>query len=162
MPCKFLASGPQRPPGVLGGLLISVVLATAVAASRGAASRAFIPYASAKPILDKYRAQLPAELKNVDEAKWIAWARGKDSSIRARLRQGDLDSMVNMLLYGTSFTAQPRITMEGEGIANASRTGVLRARVDDLVAGLRSPGDNERLIFLQQVSENQGLDPGSS
>ena len=124
-----------------------------------AASRAFTSYASVKPILDQYRQQLPAELKNVDEAKWMAWARLQDSSIRARLRQGDLDSMVNLLLYGTSFTKQPRISMEGEGIAEASRAGVLRARVDDLVAGLRSPGDNERLIFLQKLFRGQGLDP---
>jgi hypothetical protein len=124
-----------------------------------AASRAFTSYASVKSILDEYREQLPAALKNVDEAKWMAWARLQDSSIRARLRQGDLDSMVNLLLYGTSFTRQPRISMEGEGIAEASRAGVLRARVDDLVAGLRSPGDNERLIFLQKLLSGQGLEP---
>jgi hypothetical protein len=124
-----------------------------------AAGRAFIPYASVKPILDAERDRLPAELKNVDQAKWTAWARRQDLSIRARLRQGDLDSMVNLLLYGTSFTRQPRISMEGEGIAEASRAGVLRARVDDLVAGLRSPGDNERLIFLQQVLRNERIDP---
>ncbi len=127
-----------------------------------AASRAFIPYASVKPILDRYRGQLPAELKDVDQAKWTVWARRQDTSIRARLRQGDLDSMVNLLLYGTSFTKQPRISMEGEGIAEASRAGVLRARVDDLVAGLRSPGDNERLIFLRQLLRSEGIDAGSS
>ncbi len=150
---------PRRRLRVLRGLIISIVLATALALSRGAASRAFIPYKSAEPILNEYRDQLPAELKNADEAKWMAWAHREDSSIRARLRQGDLDSMVNLLLYGTSFTRQPRISMDGEGIAEASRAGVLRTRVDDLVAGLRSPGDNERLIFLQKLFESQGLDP---
>jgi hypothetical protein len=127
-----------------------------------AASRVFIPYASVQLILNEYREHLPAELKNADQAKWMAWARGQDSSIRARLRQGDLDSMVNLLLYGTSFTHAPRISMEGEGIAEASRAGVLRTRVDYLVAGLRSPGDNERLIFLQQLLRSEGIDVGSS
>jgi hypothetical protein len=65
--------------------------------------------------------------------------------------------MVNLLLYGTSFTKQPRISMEGAGIAEASKLGVLRARVDDLVAGLVNPGDNERLSFLQQLLRNQGI-----
>jgi hypothetical protein len=138
----------------------SIVFATTLGLL--AASRAFIPYASVKPILNEYREQLPAELKNADQAKWMAWARGQDSSIRARLRQGDLDSMVNLLLYGTSFTHAPRISMEGEGIAEASRAGVLRARVDYLVEGLRSPGDNERLIFLQQLLRSEGIDVGSS
>ena len=138
----------------------SIVLATALGLF--AAGRAFIPYPSVKPILDEYRAQLPAELKDVDGAKWAAWARRQDSSIRARLRQGDLDSMVNLALYGTSFTKQPRISMEGEGIAEASRAGVLRARVDDLVAGVGSPGDNERLVFLRQLLRSEGIDVGSS
>jgi hypothetical protein len=138
----------------------SVLLAAALGLL--AVSRAFAPYASVKPILDEYREQLPAELKNVDQGKWIDWARRQDSSIRARLRQGDLDSMVNLLLYGTSFTKQSRISMEGEGIAEASRLGFLRARVDDLVAGLRSPGDNERLVFLQKLLRSQGLDPETS
>lgn len=66
--------------------------------------------------------------------------------------------MVNLLLYGTSFTTQPRISMQGEGIAQASKSGVLRARVDDLVAGLRSPGQNERLQFLDRVLRTQGID----
>jgi len=39
---------------------------------------------------------------------------------------------------------------------------VLKARVDDLVAGLRAPGDNERLIFLQRLVRSQGIDPESA
>jgi hypothetical protein len=125
-----------------------------------AASRSFTPYAGVKPILDAQRERLPAELRDADQAKWLAYARRQDLSIRARLQQGELDSMVNLLLYGASFTQQPRILMGG--LTEASKAGVLRARVDDLVAGLRSPGDNERLIFLQRFLLDQGIDPGTS
>ncbi len=125
-----------------------------------AASRAFTSYSTVKPILDEQHERLPAELRKVDEAVWLAWARRQDLSIRARLQQGELDSMVNLLLYGTSFTRQPRILMGG--LTEASKAGVLRARVDDLVAGLRNPGDNERLIFLQRFLRSQGIDPGTS
>ena len=150
--------------------IISLTVATALglfAASRGAANRVFTSYASVKPILtelrsDAQRERLPAELRNADEATWLAWARRNDKAIRARLQQGELDSMVNFLLYGTSFTRQPRISMEGDGITKASKAGVLGARVDDLVAGLRNPGDNERLIFLQQLLRSQRIDPGTS
>jgi len=124
-----------------------------------AASRAFTPYASVKPILDAQSEHLPAELRDADQAKWLAWTRRQDSIIRARLLQGELDSMVNLLLYGTSFTTQPRIGMEG--LTAASKAGVLRARVDDLVAGLRNPDDNERLTFLQRFLRSQGVDPQS-
>ncbi|HEY6346565.1 MAG TPA: hypothetical protein VIY49_34170 [Bryobacteraceae bacterium] len=67
--------------------------------------------------------------------------------------------MVNLLLYGTSFTKQPRINVES--LTEASRAGTLRARVDDLVTGLRSPGDNERLAFLNDLLRSQGIDPGA-
>jgi len=143
-------------PGLRG---VSVFLATALGLL--AAGRAFAPYDSVKPILS----QGPAELSNADEPRWLAWAARHDREIRSRLEQGDLDSMVNLLLYGTSFTRQPRISMEGGGIAQASKAGVLRARVDDLVAGLGSPGDNERLLFLRGLLRSEGVntdDPKSS
>jgi SAM-dependent methyltransferase len=124
-----------------------------------AAGRAFSPFQAIKPILDGQRDQLPAELRSANESKWLAWSRRQDAAIRARLQQGDLDSMVNLLLYGTSFTSQPRIRMDG--LTEASKAGVLRARVDDLVAGLRNPGDNERLIFLQRLLGTQGIDPAA-
>src|SRR5690349_179819 len=77
-----------------------------------AAERAFTSYASAKPVLDQPGDALPVELRNPSEAKWTAWSQRQDKAIRARLLQGDLDSMVNLLLYGTSFTKQPRIQVE--------------------------------------------------
>jgi hypothetical protein len=133
-----------------------------------AAGRALTSYASVKPILDAYgadaqRGRLPVELSNADQAKWNAWSQRQDKAIRARLEQGGLDSMVNLLLLGTSFTKQPRIRVEN--ITEASKTGILRARVDDLVAGLRSPGDNERLVFLNRLLRSKGIDletPGAT
>lgn len=119
-----------------------------------AASQALAPYDDVEPLLN----QGPSELHNADQNAWLAWARKQDQVIRARLQQGDLDSMVNLLLYGTSFTSQPRISMQGEGIVRASKSGVLRARVDDLVAGLRSPGSNQRLQFLDGILRAQGID----
>lgn len=135
-----------RPPGrirVLGGLCVA---ATCSALST---THAFVTYTKIKPVLDGQREQLPAELRNTDNAKWLAWARRRDKSIRTRLEQGDLDSLVNLLLYGTSFTKQPRIHIET--LTEASKSGVLHARVDDLVAGLRNPGNNQRLLLLQHL-----------
>jgi SAM-dependent methyltransferase len=122
-----------------------------------AADRAFTSYADVKPVLTAQRGSLPAELKNPNEARWNAWARKQDTAIRARLDQGDLDSMVNLLLYGTSFTDKPRILMENLG--DAAKTGLLKARVDALVAGLRDPRANERLAFLRDAISKQGLNP---
>ena len=141
-------------------LLLCCVAANIFTAGLLAAERASTPsYASVKPVLDQPGGVLPAELTNPNEAKWKTWSQREDKAIRARLQQGDLDSMVNLLLYGTSFTKQPRVKVEN--FTQASRAGIVRARVDDLVAGVRSPGDNERLAFLNSLLRSQGIDPNS-
>lgn len=116
-------------------------------------------YANVKAVLDAYPGRLPAGLAGGDSKTWTAWERKQDVAIRSRLEEGDLESMVNLLLLGTSFTKQPRIQMEN--LAEASRSGVLRARVEDLVEGMRDPGENERLAFLNDlVRERRVDDPG--
>jgi SAM-dependent methyltransferase len=151
-----LKQRPQSSSTVLCGPFIIL----AATAGLFAAERAYSSYASVKPVLDAQREHLPAGLKDADEARWLAWSRREDKAIRGRLDQGDLDSTVNLLLYGTSFTKQPRIRMGA--LTEASRAGVLRARVDDLLTGLRNPGNNERLLFLRRLVLNHGLDPDSS
>ncbi len=132
-----------------------------LAAANGfAADRIFTPWASAQPILDDQRSRLPPELQNADPARWAAWSQKEDKAIRARLQQGDLDSMVNLLLLGTSFTKQPRIRVEALG--EASKSGALRSRVDDLVAGLGDPSGNERLVFLSGLLRSRGIEPGAN
>ena len=143
----------------LSRISVIATLVSGVAVGVLAADRAFTSYASVKVVLDQPSDLLPAKLRNPNQAKWRAWTQQQDKAIRARLQQGDLDSMVNLLLYGTSFTKQPRIKVEA--FTEASKAGILRARVDDLVAGLRSPGDNERLTFLNGLLRSQGIDPSS-
>ena len=138
---------------VLRSWNVKLVVVFAAAVSLFGAGREFTPYASVK-------ANLPADLRIGDETQWLAWCQRQDKAIRARLDQGDLDSLANLLLLGASFTRQPRIPMEQ--ITQASQAGILRARVDDLVAGLRNPGENERLLFVQTLLRKQGIDPSGS
>ena len=135
------------------GCLSFLVIAFAAGFGLFGADREFTPYASVKAIL-------PADLRISDEAQWLAWCQRQDEAIRARLDQGDLDSLANLLLLGASFTKQPRIPMDQ--MTAASKSGILRARVDDLVAGLRHPGENERLLFAQGLLRRQGIDPEGS
>jgi SAM-dependent methyltransferase len=120
----------------------------------------FAPYTSVKPVLEALGERLPSDPKNGGEAKWNAWSRQRDRAIRARLDAGDRDTAVNLLLFGTSFTSQPRIALDG--LAEASRSGVLRARLLDLLQGLRAPAGNERLIFLRNFVRSKGMDPDTA
>jgi len=126
---------------VLSGLLVS------------GASAVLIPYDDAKPILE-------ANAKSISAADWPAWAAKRNAEIRARLAQGDEDSVVNLWLYGTSFTKRPRVTDR-----EAARLGtpeaiqdLLLARLDDFVAALAKPGTNERLEFARDLVARPGID----
>ena len=134
-----------------------IAISLVVTLSGFAAERTFAPYASVKPILDGFVGQIPEALKHADAAGWNAWSREEDRAIRARLERGELDSMVNLLLFGTAFTHSPRIQIQG--LADASKNGTLRARVNDLVQSLRFPSTNERLIFLRSLLRARGKDP---
>ena len=146
----------------------------------------YISYTDAQPILEALGEALPPELKGTSlddiKAHWPAWVARRDAEIRRRLIQGDEDSLVNLLLFGRSFTRQPRITgkqvtslsrvavQQGIATSLAARTAeqsrldeMLEARIDDLIKGLTVPGNNERLLFARQlVVAQKGFVPSSA
>lgn len=125
-----------------------------------------IPYVDAKPILDTLREDLlPAELRGTApaerQAAWPGWVARRDAEIRARLALGDEDSIANLVLFGTTFTALPRATQRQiaalGGSASARAAELVRERIDDLIAGIASPGANDRLRFVRAIVERKGI-----
>lgn len=133
----------------------------------------YIPFSAAQPVIDNFKDSLPVDLKGKTDAaiaaSWPAWVRQQDQAIRTRLEQGDEDSLVNLLLYGTSFTNQPRIT--DELMSNAEQEAkekgadspkmkalpvIFHDRVQDLVLALSNPGNNERLQYMRGMLERRG------
>ena len=115
---------------------------------------AFIPYAEAKPIL-------AAHGQDVPESGWSDWVTRRDADIRGRLARGDEDALVYLWLYGTSFTKLPRATEQDVArLADSEKAeALLLRRLDDLVAGIASPGSNERLRFARALLARKGLSP---
>lgn len=127
-----------------------------------------MPYEDAKPILASLRNGLPTELRGMSPAElgsvWPGWVSHHNTVIRARLERGDEDSIVNFWLYGTTFTTLPRATQQDLTPPGAREKAeeLLLGRLDDLVAGIASPGANERLRFARQVLERHGINPTTS
>ena len=117
------------------------------------ASATLIPYEDAKPILE-------ANGRSISAAEWPAWVAKRNAEIRARLAQGDEDSVVNLWLYGTSFTKWPRVTdREAAQLASSEKVqDLLLARLDDFVAAIAKPGTNERLQFARDLVTRKGID----
>ena len=145
-------------------LLISAGVAALTAPAR------YVRFAEAQPILAELAVtgMLPSELSNLTaaqrEAAWPAWIERHDKEVRARLEQGDEDTVVNWMLFGTSFTSKPRAILGAvEGDNAADRELVLRraveligARLDDLLKALASPGTDERRLFARRLLERKG------
>lgn len=128
----------------------------------------YLTHAEAQPVLQLMNEILPAELKDKDAraqaALWPAWVRQQDAAVRARLRQGDEDTLINFLLFGVSFTPQPRMTAAElarfKAAPGASAlSAVFNARLNDLLRGLAEPGTNERLIFLRKLVVREDRQP---
>lgn len=133
-------------------LRYSVLLWVAGCAWMGAQQvRVPTPLTEARPALAALASYLPDGLAGKTasqlEAAWPAWVARRDEEIRTRLNRADEDSVVNLWLYGTSFTAVPRAT------------AVLDRRLDDFINGLATPGANERLQQARDVVTHLGLDP---
>jgi hypothetical protein len=64
----------------------------------------YLSHDAARPVFEALGERLPSA------SAWQEWIAAADSSTRARVRQGDEISVVNLLLFGTSFTNEPRIT----------------------------------------------------
>jgi hypothetical protein len=102
----------------------------------------------------------PAELRRPAadlEREWTAWMQQRDASIRARIVNGDEDSVVNLMLYGTTFTRHGRATPDA---IDAPLATVMDGRLQDLVKAVEAPAGDPRIVFARRVIERQGITVG--
>src|SRR5499426_1678015 len=120
--------------GIVGtrNVRVGVLAAAPVAPAR------FVRFDEARPILTELAGALPPGLATLTPAQmapaWPGWIERHDRDVRVRLERGDEDTLVNWLLFGTSFTSRPRAVL---GAVESGTTGdrelVLR-RTMELIA----------------------------
>jgi CheR methyltransferase, SAM binding domain len=130
-----------------------------------------VTWTEAKPIVERLSDALPISLRNIPESerasRWPAWVDEQRTAVAARISQGSDDSLVNLLLFGTSFTTEPRITSTlladldrrwnaGDRSAQDTLMRAYRRRTTDLVDALAKPGSDERLRFGRAILEQRG------
>lgn len=162
-------------------LLVTLLLWGSFAGQVSGRKPAYISFKEAQPILEAVKEVLPSGLqgKTSDELSraWPSWIVQRDAEIRSRLLQGDEDSLINFLLFGTSFTKQPRLSGKQipliKLISKATSSGrsedvvrldsILEIRINDLIKALNTPRDNERLLFAQElIVKRKSLNPATA
>jgi SAM-dependent methyltransferase len=97
----------------------------------------------------------------IEAGPWLQWETARDNEIRSRLQRGDADTIVNLVLFGTSFTARPRLTAAqtegGEGDSEAAGRLIV-GRIQDFAGAVLHPGGNERLRFAAAWLRQAGID----
>jgi hypothetical protein len=117
----------------------------------------------ARPTLAGFAGELPSGLDATpDSASWLNWETARDQEIRSRLKRGDADSIVNLVLFGTSFTAQPRLTAKQTDTSedDSQAAGrIILARIRDFAVAVLHPGRNQRLQLVATWLKEYGIDP---
>jgi hypothetical protein len=123
-------------------------------------SARFLRYDEIAETLAKFAtSELPGS--TIDNAgKWDEWIRAQDCEVRSRIDRGAEDSISNLILYGTSFTALPRVANLDEVVdASGGKLKPLTAsRIRQLEAALDSTRANERVKFIRSFLQQQRVD----
>jgi len=116
-------------------------------------------YTDVQRVLTSLADILPPELRSANASTsqkgWREWVIAHDRDIRKRLLRGDQDTLVNWLLFGTSFTSQPRAFFDPTETQDALRRRI-SLRTKDLISALASADMDERIIFARQLFLPQG------
>lgn len=109
---------------------------------------------------DEAREILTAFSRTEDASSWDVWVRTQDHEVRARIERGVEDSISNLILYGTSFTALPRLESPEAAVTSAGElVEAARARLRVAAAALARPVANERLRFAREYLASHGVEP---
>ncbi|RMF99200.1 MAG: class I SAM-dependent methyltransferase [Acidobacteria bacterium] len=108
------------------------------------------------PITEWVRENNPKIAQEIQSKGWEKWIDEYNDQIKERVLKGEEDTLINFLLFGTSFTKKPRITAKQlENLANKKPEDlrvIIGARAKDLIrALLANPHKNERLSFAYQI-----------
>jgi hypothetical protein len=171
----------QHSRAASAAIVLTVALAISVLEAGGLQRSALVrspsirptTWAEARPIVERLGGALPQSLAQIPPAerpaRWPAWLAGQRKALTARIAQGDVDSVVNLLLFGTSFTSQARITASllrdldqrwkaGDKSAQETLARQYQQRATDLVAAAADPRAGERMRDVRRVLEMHGHD----
>ena len=144
-------------------ILVLIFLITLLAFARSDNPPQSITFDEARPALTAFSGDLPNEVKNLPPEKlkntWPGWVADRDKAVRARLDQGEEDTITNLLRFGVTYTRQPRIDWPNL-FKYGQSVGVdfwAQTRADDLIRALANPGKNEHLRIAREFLVKRGF-----
>jgi hypothetical protein len=91
-----------------------------------------------------------------DSKQWDGWIRQRDYEIRGGIERYIEDSISMLIMFGTSFTTQPRLASPAEAVSGAGDlTQAARVRMDAFINGLDQIDDESFRWVLQFLRRRQ-------
>ena len=103
----------------------------------------YLSHAHATPVFTALGVPLP------DARDWVRWISSADAATRARVAVGEELSIVNLLMFGTSFTSEPRLT--SRQLNDTEIQKILSRRLDDFERALVKPDADVRLQLARPL-----------
>jgi hypothetical protein len=123
-----------------------------------AARLRFLSFGQVEPLLRAERIALPPGLAQLNPGEyarvWPEWIQDHHREILARLVRGEEDTLVNFVLFGVSFTDQPRLSPDSATLDLSNP--VVQTRIAHFLRGLADPGSNRRLVLLGDLVSRLG------
>lgn len=119
-----------------------LVFSFLIASAQPRPSVAYLSHEQSRPVFEALGEPQPSA------GEWPRWIADSDRATRSRVAFGDELSVVNLLLYGTSFTNQPRITT---ALPAAAAEPALTARLKDFERALQQANRDERFQYARRV-----------
>jgi hypothetical protein len=98
----------------------------------------------------------PLQPEITDSKQWDAWIRQRDFEIRSSIDRCLEDSISMLIIFGTSFTALPRLQSPADAVTAAGGlTSASRLRMDAFISGLDQVDDERFRSILQFLRRRQ-------
>jgi hypothetical protein len=141
--------------------LMVIIFGSLVCSGVFAQSPKFVSLASAQPVISAMKGSLPASLKTsgpLSASIWDKWVRSQDLEIRQRVRQGEENTLTNLMRLGVTFTKEPQITYDLLAQYGKSTyvNSIANNRADDLVRALAAPKIGEGMLEMRTLLEKEG------
>lgn len=138
---------------------LAVVVLCSLFSNSSAASARYMSFAEAGETLRMYADSGMPGSDLSDARQWDQWVGQQNHDVRERVDRGTDDSISNLVLYGTSFTASPRLKSSEEAITSAGRISAqAQLRIRDLAGALRNTSNNNgRVQFVRAYLKRKGV-----
>src|ERR1700738_2337662 len=138
-------------------LAFATVLVPSASLSQNAKVR-YLNYSESQDTIRLFAGSALPGTEIADATTWDTWIRQQDKQVRERIDRGVEDSVSNLILYGTSYTALPRLqSAETSVTASGELSAEARSRVRALATALQTASRVERVRFAYQFLSRKGI-----